>query len=312
MEPAVSVVVPAYNAERFLPETVESIRSQTFQDWELIIVDDGSRDTTAKIAETFAALDSRIRVVGQENRGLSAARNRGIAASNPVSRYLIFLDSDDVWDPDALSTLVRALEQDSSAVAAYALARYVDAETQPIDQGVCESKCRMRATLVGDRVVSLDASQPSTFETFIVSGCIATPGVCLVRREVLARTGLYDTSLKQCEDWDMYIRLSRHGYFRFVDRVILGYRMHGSNMTRNRAVQRSMEARVLRKAMQSPDNSSYHLDVALRSYRSGQRFFFATKLDYLRACLFERDFRRALREARYALGHAVRYVRGRP
>jgi glycosyltransferase involved in cell wall biosynthesis len=312
MPRGVSIVIPAYNSERFLAETIESVIAQSYVDWELIIIDDGSQDSTPSIIAEYTARDSRIRRFRQDNRGLSAARNRGIAASDHELPYIIFLDSDDVWEPHALDTLVGALERDPDAVASYGLARYIDQSTQPIFPGVCESRCRIRATFVDDRVVSIGAAQPSTFETFIVAGCIATPGVCLMRRAALTRAGEFDTSLRQCEDWDMYIRLSRTGHFHFIDDVVLGYRVHSANMTRNRRVQKRMERIVLRKAMSAPENDAHHREVARRSYRSGQRFFFRAKVDYLKSSLQEHDYRRAAREACYALGHAARYVRGRP
>src|SRR4051794_12443772 len=106
--PAVSVIMPAFNAGPYLSSAVDSVCAQTYEDWELLIVDDGSTDDTARIADSYALRDSRVRVVHQPNGGISSARNRALAAADPGSVFLAFLDSDDVWYPGALATLVEA------------------------------------------------------------------------------------------------------------------------------------------------------------------------------------------------------------
>lgn len=106
MEPEVSVVVPAYNVQSFLGECIESVVKQTFQKWELIIVNDGSTDQTLDIARQFEMTDWRISVVDQPNSGVSAARNAGLYLAR--GNYIIFLDGDDLWKPQLLEKLVEA------------------------------------------------------------------------------------------------------------------------------------------------------------------------------------------------------------
>ena len=106
----VSIVVPMYNTEQYLASTVESVLGQTFEDWELVLFDDGSQDRTLEIARDFERRDRRIRVVEGVNGGTAAARNRGFAATSTVSEFVIFLDNDDTWEPDALRLLIEALE----------------------------------------------------------------------------------------------------------------------------------------------------------------------------------------------------------
>lgn len=107
-DPVVSVVVPFYNGERFLPEAVESVRNQTYEDWELILVDDGSKDGASSLAQSYANQDvRRIRCIdhpGHANRGSSATRNLGIASAR--GEYVAFLDADDVWEPNKLADQV--------------------------------------------------------------------------------------------------------------------------------------------------------------------------------------------------------------
>src|SRR2546421_13123372 len=104
--PMVSVVIPVYNGERYLAEAIESVLAQTICTWELVIVDDGSADGTPGVAQRYAGRDARIRVVRQANGGVAAARNRGMQETDPSSEYVIFLDHDDVWEIDALETLL--------------------------------------------------------------------------------------------------------------------------------------------------------------------------------------------------------------
>ncbi|MGW4694221.1 glycosyltransferase family 2 protein, partial [Kitasatospora cineracea] len=99
MAPRLSVVVPIYNVERYLEECLDSIAAQTFADFECVMVDDGSKDSSAAIAEAYAAKDSRFRLVRQVNKGLGAARNTGYRHISPDSEFLAFVDSDDTMPP---------------------------------------------------------------------------------------------------------------------------------------------------------------------------------------------------------------------
>ncbi len=111
--PLVTVVIPAYNREKFLPETIESVRTQTFQDWELIIVDDGSTDDTATIVSQLSKTDHRIRYIWQQNSERAVARNRGIKESRGA--YIAFLDSDDLWLPNKLEKQVNTIMRDGAS-----------------------------------------------------------------------------------------------------------------------------------------------------------------------------------------------------
>ncbi len=116
--PKVSVIVPIYNAEKFLENCVNSVRAQDFQDWELLLIDDGSKDATGALCDRCAETDSRIRVFHKENGGVSTARNLGLLKMR--GEYLAFLDVDDAYEPDCLSTLMETLERagaDSAACA---------------------------------------------------------------------------------------------------------------------------------------------------------------------------------------------------
>src|SRR5262249_27634313 len=129
----VSIIIPAYNASEFLAETVASVQRQTHTDWEMIIVNDGSTDGTSALAHKIADQEPRVRVVDQANAGLPGARNRGIAEIGSSSEFVFFLDSDDLIEPDALSQLVEALKNDSSAVAAHGTVQMLDSKGNPFN-----------------------------------------------------------------------------------------------------------------------------------------------------------------------------------
>ncbi len=137
--PRVSIIMPAYNASVFLERAVGSVVSQTFSDWELIIIDDGSTDGTAKLADDLAASDSRIQVIHQENSGVSNARNKGIGRAS--GEYIAFLDADDAYGPEFLEALLGVLnENDADCAACSHLRIYPDGRTEadvfPLPEGV--------------------------------------------------------------------------------------------------------------------------------------------------------------------------------
>lgn len=121
--PIASIVVPAFNAARTLPETLKSLLSQTFRDYEVIIVNDGSTDNTLEIARGFTD-DARVRIVTQPNRGLAGARNAGIAAAR--GKYVGFCDADDIWMPEKLETHVRHLEQSPDVGLSFSGSQLID------------------------------------------------------------------------------------------------------------------------------------------------------------------------------------------
>ncbi|CEK16915.1 glycosyltransferase family 2 protein, partial [Chthonomonas calidirosea] len=108
--PKVSVITPMYNAERFIGATIESVRAQTLQDWEHIVVDDGSTDGSTEVVKRYLPLEPRLKLVQQPNGGVSKARNRGFCESSPESDYIVFFDADDIMEAEMLQTLADYLD----------------------------------------------------------------------------------------------------------------------------------------------------------------------------------------------------------
>ncbi|MGE3910539.1 MAG: glycosyltransferase family 2 protein [Chloroflexota bacterium] len=224
--PRVSIIVPAYNAAKYLGHTIESVLEQTCTGWELIVVDDGSSDGTATLVQQFAQRDQRIRLVQQANSGVSAARMRGFQETDSTSDFVTFLDADDVWEPGALERLIQSLDAAPAAVGAHGLARFIDAEGQPLLPDWGAEYGRDRREVVGNQLVPVQPDRPTTFSVLIFRNCIFTSGQVLLRREAFASSAGYDPALRMAEDWDLWLRLSMRGEFAFVNDVVLQYRRH--------------------------------------------------------------------------------------
>jgi glycosyltransferase involved in cell wall biosynthesis len=193
-----SVVIAAYNAADTLEEAIGSVLAQTCQDFELIVVDDGSTDETTAVAEEFAA-DGRVRVYNQENAGPSSARNRGIAVAQ--GEYVSMLDSDDLWLPDYLVEMERALEKDPHAGFAYT------------DAWVLEevSGRFLRATTA---TLRHHPPTPVSGEQFIAALLRHNfvHNSVTVRRSVLEQVGGYDPDLSHGEDYELWLRIANSGF----------------------------------------------------------------------------------------------------
>jgi glycosyltransferase involved in cell wall biosynthesis len=263
----ISVIIPAYNAARFLPETIESVIGQSERDWELIVIDDGSRDQTAEIAGRFAERDSRIRMIGLPNGGVAAARNAGFQRSDRQSKFICYLDHDDLWTPDALEILTAALEARPEAIAAAGLPQSIDADGRPLVQDDIQSYCKDRFAVQSGRLVRRLDEEPTTFSCFAVRNCIITPGLVMIRRDAHEACGLYDESLSSCDDWDLWLRLTGLGDIAFVNRVILKYRLHQTNQSRAHKTMEQQERRLYAKLFSATTASPVRLELLRHGYR---------------------------------------------
>ena len=132
--PLISVIVPTYNAELFLDETLESVLSQTYENWECIIVNDGSTDNTEKIAKKWCERDTRFRYIYKKNGGLSSARNCGIKESK--AKYIAFLDADDILTFDSLEIRINVLIKQDVDLVATKIHRFTDKPTKVSKNGI--------------------------------------------------------------------------------------------------------------------------------------------------------------------------------
>lgn len=309
--PLISVVVPAYDAARFLPATLESVLAQTEQQWECIVVDDGSSDDTYPVASGFARGDPRFRAVRIEHGGVCRARNEGFRLLAQGSRFVSFMDSDDVWLPHALETLLARMQRDEGLVGSHGLAEFIDAEGQKYAPGAYAETGRDRWGLEGRRLVRWSLDRPTTFDVLINGNVLFPPGLLLAQRDAYERAGPFDEALDIAADWDMLIRLSRFGDLDFVDDVILLYRRHDANMGAQPAT--PAQAWLVRCiAFHSPENSPAQQRIARRGWRAYQLQMVGRRTSEAAAALRERRLREAFDRTARVIVHAWRYIRGYP
>lgn len=213
----VSVVIPAYNAVAYITEALDSVLAQTFTDFEIIVVNDGSPDTEAleRVLEPYQA---RVTYLRQDNRGPAAARNTGIRHAR--GQYVAFLDADDLWNPQYLDEQLRAFRNDRTLDLIYA-----DAE------------------LFGDSLLAGQTfmkSSPSrgavTFASLLAFECTVLTSCAVVRRHVLISAGLFDEDFSYAEDFELWARLAHGGGKLAYQRRVLGrHRLHASSLTADEA-----------------------------------------------------------------------------
>jgi glycosyltransferase involved in cell wall biosynthesis len=245
--PRIAVVVTAFNAARFLEATLDSVVGQSFSDWQLLVVDDESTDSTPAVVRRYSSSDARIAYVHLAHGGIAASRNRGLACISLDAPYVMFLDHDDVLDPKALETLLAELETDLDASAAYGLARYIDECGNLIRKGELEWAQRSRRACLGGQIVDWPVEAPTTFDVAVFWSFITTPGQVLVRRAHLPADPPFDARVAPADDWDLWFRLALTGPIRLVDRLVLNYRLHDRNTSRNEALMDKACIRARRK-----------------------------------------------------------------
>jgi len=230
-QPAVTVVIPCFNQGRFLRDALLSVQSQTFADWEAIVVDDGSTDGTREVASSV--LDSRIRYCYQENRGLASARNVGIRAAR--GGVIALLDSDDTWEPLFLERMCRCLARHPGAAAAYCGFKYVDPEGREIG------------------MPSLKVVPPECFhQTLMEDGNWLIPSAVIFTPAPAGEPGFFDEALGGVADTDLWIRLSARHPFIGLPEILARYRRHPAAMSRDPALMVADYRRMTEKLCGDP------------------------------------------------------------
>ena len=228
--PSVSVVIATYNRADLLPETIESVLTQTFRDFELIVVDDGSTDNTQEVLKSYG---DRLRFLRQENRGPSAARNFGV--SHARASWISIQDSDDICAPDHLETLYRCVEKKPDVGMVFANGAYID------DPGGKTIIPQEKSKRLAEKGVEL----PDLFSTSIVRLQAA-----LLSKEALLAVGGLDENLRIAMDLDLAFRFFMRFPMAYVDKVVFFYRRHEGNIGRNHELRLLENLRVMEKLVQ--------------------------------------------------------------
>ncbi len=229
----VSVVIPAYNYARFLETAVRSTLAQRHPALEVIIIDDGSTDSTPDLCHRLRGEFPALRYIRQENAGLSAARNAGIRNANHP--FVAFLDADDEWLPEMLETIMAEFSRQPASVPLVACnSLRVDPAGAPVGEKITAPR--------GDRYfTAADILMKTRF----------MPSCAVVRRGCFAACGEFDTTLRSSEDRDLWIRLATLAPVRYVDRALVRIRKHDANMSRNSDRMRANMRVVRRKAFRN-------------------------------------------------------------
>ncbi|MBP7507587.1 MAG: glycosyltransferase family 2 protein [Prolixibacteraceae bacterium] len=257
----VSVVIPTFNHENFVIQAIQSVFDQTYKNYELIVVDDGSTDNTKdRVSSLF---DGRLKYIYQANKGLSAARNTGIKYSG--YEYVAFLDADDKWLPNKLELQVARMNQDPG-IGLLGCGYYVINE-----KGVIEME------VPGSPVKDQNKFKKSLFIRNIVSG--SGSGV-LIRREVLSKVGFFDETLTASEDWDMWLRIAGYYKIDILEEVLVKI-MHRSNSMSapvNAAKMLSNALKILEKNLKSGYGNKF---INIKKTAYSDRYYRAAEAFYL-------------------------------
>ena len=195
--PKVSVIIPTYNRARIVGEAIDSVLSQGYDDFELIVVDDGSTDGTEELVASYLP---RLTYLYQEHQGVSAARNRGIASAR--GEYISFLDSDDLWLRDKLSSQVCFMESHPECLICYTDEIWIrkGVRVNPM------KKHRKYSGMIFEQCLPL---------------CIVSPSSVLIARTLLDEVGIFDETLEVCEDYDLWLRIAARYPIHFIETPLI-------------------------------------------------------------------------------------------
>lgn len=224
-KPLISVVIPTYNRVHYLAKTIDSVLNQTYPNIEIIVVDDGSKDTTIELLKNYG---SKIRFIQQSNRGAPFARNEG--ARHAHGQYISFLDDDDFWLPNKIEAEVEFLEKNPDYGFVYCDTHYIN------EQG----------EITGKRMLSYDEVQ--TFERLYQGNFIISTSVVLVRKSCLDTVGIFDESLPQSQDYDLWLRLAKRFKFAYLDKILCCYRVQEKSLSKNLERRLQCHLKILEKS----------------------------------------------------------------
>lgn len=233
--PKVTIIVPTYNYAHLIGETISGLRAQTFIDWQCLIVDDGSTDSTAETVTALAAGDNRITYIPRPHQGPSPARNAGLAAA--AGRYIQFLDADDILEPSKLERQAKFLDDHLDVDIVYSDVRYFrddDPEERTLSWDGGNHDWTRKMTASGEEAIAA-----------LLAANITTIHAPLVRRTLLEKIGGFDTQMTDAEDWDLWLRCALAGgkfHYQEWPHTLALVRSHRGSTSRNRA--RMLQAQI--------------------------------------------------------------------
>ena len=256
MKPLVSVIIPNYNYARYVCEAIDSVLTQTYPNIEIIVVDDGSKDESKEILQSYGG---KIKTILQQNQGVSAARNNGLTESK--GEFIAFLDADDVWLPQKIEKQIERFLSDDLLGLVHVGVEDIDADGKHLS----------------NHLDGLEGDISHEFLLFNRAVVLGGGSGIIIRRQILEEIGGFDTRLSTSADWDVFHQVSSRSKVGFIAEVLLKYRIHGSNMHGNiRRMEREMML-GFEKAFAAKPNvnqrecyGNLHKILAGSYFRSGQ------------------------------------------
>ena len=209
--PQISIIIPTYNSESTIEETIASIQQQSFTDYEIVVIDDGSKDRTVEVVTNLT--EPRLKLYTYENGGVATARNRGI--SHADGEFISFLDADDLWTPDKLESQIEALKRNPEAKVAYSWTSIIDEEGKFLFSGP-------RFTFQGN-----------VYPQLLQTNFLLNASNILIHRDVLEVVAGFNPQLAYTADWDFYLRLAANFEFVAVTKFQNLYRQSANSMSSN-------------------------------------------------------------------------------
>lgn len=235
--PLISVIIPVYNGAKTIRETISSVLLQSFEDLEIIVINDGSTDKTAEMLADFP--NPTIKVYSFPNAGPSVSRNRGFRLS--TGKYIAYLDADDLWAKDKLKEQFQALQQYPGADVAYSWTLAIDESGQFVRRG---GKHQAEGNVLGHLLLTNIMEHGSN---------------PLIRRQAVAEVGGFDETLRTAEDWDFYLRLAARFEFVVVKKPLIYYRQSPHSFSADVTQLEKDAIAVLEKAFEEAPISLRHL-----------------------------------------------------
>lgn len=252
--PKVSVIIPTYNSAEYLPAAIESVLTQSCQDYEIIVVNDGSTDNTYGVIARYSA---HLRYINQENRGLSGARNTGI--QHAQGDYLAFLDADDLFLPYKLSLQTSFLDKHEGVDVVYSNGYLF----RPNVHGVERQRLFSEAGLLNTSLGTPSESLP----VLVIENAFPVHAA-MVRRQAVQAIGGFDEKLSTLADWDFWYRIAVNHHFAYVDEIAVRYRDVVTSMSKDRRRTKMDLERLERKIETSQAFSALPRDIQSRAYFS--------------------------------------------
>jgi glycosyltransferase involved in cell wall biosynthesis len=255
---SVTVVIPCYNQAHFLGEAIESVLAQSYPDFEIVVVDDGSTDDTSEVAGRY----EKVRLIRQENGGLSAARNAGLGQGR--GEYVVFLDADDRLLPEALEVGVRELEARPECAFVSGHIRLIAADGSPLE------------------IPPQPPNAEDHYAKLLRYNYVWTPGSVMFRSSILSCVGGFDPSVNATADWDIYLRIARDYPVRHHGEVVAEYRQHGTSMTGNPALMLKATVTVLRAQRKRVRGHKRYEEAYTIGLKGGKEYYGVPLADKLR------------------------------